>query len=208
MRTRLYLFSALLIVSSAFYIVSCNSGSNEKKDTTTTEKKQMSQEDMIKRGNYLMITSGCHDCHSPKKFGPRGEMTLDSSKLLSGHPGEIPMPPVNLKSLEPGQWMSMSGDLTAFVGPWGLSYTANLTPDSATGTGAWSEEQFINTLRNGKHLGNGRPIMPPMPWQFISQINDDDLKAIFAFLKSLPPVKNVVHAPFSPDEVRNMSATK
>ena len=113
---------------------------------------------------------------------------LDSSKLLSGHPANMPMPPVNLKSLDPGQWMSLSGDLTAFVGPWGLSYTANLTPDSATGIGAWTETQFINTIRNGKHLGNGRPIMPPMPWQFIAQMTDDDLKAIFAYLRTLKPV--------------------
>jgi len=49
--------------------------------------------------------------------------------------------------------------------------------------------------------------MPPMPWQFIAQMTDDDLKAIYAFLKSLPAVKNVVHAPFSPEEVKNMSAT-
>jgi hypothetical protein len=56
-------------------------------------------------------------------------------------------------------------DLTAFVGPWGISYTANLTPDSATGIGAWSEAAFINTIRSGKHLGNGRDILPPMPWR-------------------------------------------
>ena len=208
MRKRLQLFTALFLIASAYYIMGCNNSTEEKKDTMASEKKQMSQEDMIKRGNYLMITSGCHDCHSPKNFGSHGEMTLDSSKLLSGHPAAAPMPPVNLKSLQPGQWMSLSGDLTAFVGPWGMSYTANLTPDTASGIGTWTEENFINTIRNGKHLGNGRPIMPPMPWQFISQMNDDDLKAIFAFLKSLPPVKNVVHAPFSPDEVKSMSTTK
>ncbi len=209
MRKQLYLLSLVFIAGSTFYILGCsNSGSNENKVEGTAQTKPVSQEDMIKRGDYLTITSGCHDCHSPKKFGPHGEMMLDSSKLLSGHPAEIPMPQVNLKSLEPGQWMSLSGDLTAFVGPWGMSYTANLTPDSVSGIGAWNETHFINAIRNGKHLGNGRPIMPPMPWQFISKMNDDDLKAIFIFLKSLPPVKNVVHAPFSPDEVKNMSVTK
>ena len=208
MRKQVFLFSGFIIICFfVLYIVGCtNQSSNEKQEGGMTEKK-MSHEEMIKRGNYLMITSGCHDCHSPKKFGPHGEMMMDSSKLLSGHPAEMPMPPVNLKSLEPGQWMSLSGDLTAFVGPWGLSYTANLTPDSTSGIGTWSETQVINTIRNGKHLGDGRPIMPPMPWQFIAQMTDDDLKAIYAFLKSLPAVKNVVHAPFSPEEVKNMSAT-
>lgn len=198
----------ILAIGFVTFIISCNNEEKKEKEEGTSESKMTSQEDMIKRGNYLAITSGCNECHSPKIFGPHGEMTLDSSKLLSGHPAAANMPPVNLKSLEPGQWMSLSGDLTAFVGPWGMSYTANLTPDSATGIGAWSETQFINALRNGKHLGDGRPIMPPMPWQFIGQMKDDDLKAIYAFLKSLPPVSNVVHAPFSPDEVRQMSAAK
>jgi len=209
MRKLLYLLSCSLIACFAIYFVGCtNQSSTEKNEPGTGASKSMSSEDLVKRGNYLMITSGCHDCHSPKKFGPHGEMLLDSSKLLSGHPASMPMPPVNLKSLEPGQWMSLSGDLTAFLGPWGLSYTANLTPDSATGIGAWTETQFINTIRNGKHLGNGRPIMPPMPWQFIGQMTDDDLKAIYAFLKSLPAVNNVVHAPLSPDEVKAMGGGK
>jgi mono/diheme cytochrome c family protein len=209
MRKPLYLFSMLIICSLILYIVGCtNQATSEKKEEGTAEKKEMSSDELVKRGNYLMITSGCHDCHSPKKFGPHGEMALDSSRLLSGHPSEQPTPPLNVSSLQPGQWMTMTGDLTAFVGPWGLSYTANLTPDSATGIGAWSETQFINTIRNGKHLGDGRPIMPPMPWEFIGQMNDDDLKAIYAFLRSIPPVKNVVHAPLSPDEVKAMSGGK
>ena len=209
MRRQLYVISTVIIGVCAFYAVSCNNAAEEKKtDTDGGDTKTMSQEEMIKRGDYLMLTSGCHDCHSPKKFGPHGEMMLDSSRLLSGHPSEMPLPPPNSTSLQPGQWMSMSGDLTAFVGPWGMTYTANLTPDSASGIGAWSESQFINTIRNGKHLGNGRPIMPPMPWEFIAKMSDDDLKSIYAFLRSIPAVKNVVHAPFNPDEVKSMSATK
>jgi len=209
MRKSLYLFSVLTICSLVLYIVGCtNQATSEKKEEGTAEKKEMSSDELIKRGNYLMITSGCHDCHSPKKFGPHGEMTLDSTRLLSGHPSEMPMPPVNLKSLEPGQWMSMGGDLTSFVGPWGMSYPANLTPDSTSGIGAWTETQFMDAIRNGKHMGNGRPIMPPMPWEFIGQMTDDDLKAIYAFLRSLPPIKNVVHAPFSPDEVKAMAGGK
>lgn len=209
MRKQLYFFSVLIVAGLTFYIVGCtNQGASEKKEESPAIVKSMSTDEMIKRGNYLMITSGCHDCHSPKKFGPHGEMTLDSSRLLSGHPSEMPVPPVSLSALQPGQWMNLTGDLTAFVGPWGLSYTANLTPDSATGIGAWTESQFMDALRSGKHMGNGRPIMPPMPWQFVGQMNDDDLKAIYAFLRSLPPIKNVVHAPLSPDEVKAMSKGK
>jgi mono/diheme cytochrome c family protein len=206
--TFLRTLSLVIAVGLPVFIISCNNEEKKEKEGGMEDHKMMSNEDMIKRGDYLMITAGCHDCHSPKKFGPHGEMMLDSTRLLSGHPESMPMPPVNIKSLEPGQWMSLSGDLTAFVGPWGMSYTANLTPDSATGIGAWNESQFINTIRNGKHLGDGRPVMPPMPWQFIARMTDDDLKAIYAFLKSLPAVKNAVHPPYSPDEVKQMATTK
>jgi cytochrome c len=199
--------TVIFVSGFALYLFSCNSSDQEKKvEASAGEKPAMLKEEMIKRGDYIALTAGCHDCHSPKKFGPHG-MSLDSSRLLSGHPSESPLPPVNVKSLEPGQWMSFSGDLTTWVGPWGMTNTANLTPDSATGIGAWTEAQFINTIRNGKHLGDGRPIMPPMPWEFIGKMTDDDLKAIYAFLNSLPPVKNPVHAPYSPDEVKGM-ATK
>jgi hypothetical protein len=127
-------------------------------------------------------------------------MILDSTKLLSGHPSTSKLPPVSATSFQPGQWVSMAPDITAFVGPWGTSYAANLTPDSATGTGTWTEENFKNALRTGKHMGqpNGRPIMPPMPWQFISKMTDEDLSAVFAYLRSLPAVNNRVPAPTPP----------
>ena len=97
----------------------------------------------------------------------------------------------------------MAPDVTAFVGPWGITYAANLTPDSASGIGAWAEENFVQALRKGKHMGldNERPIMPPMPWELIGRMTDDDLKAVYSYLRSLPPVKNVVSAPIPPHQV-------
>ena len=90
--------------------------------------------------------------------------------------------------------------LTAWAGPWGVSFAANLTPDKETGIAEWSEEHFIQALRTGKHQGqpNGRDILPPMPWQFFKSMTDEDLKAIFAYLRSLPPVKNQVPLPVLP----------
>ena len=58
----------------------------------------------------------------------------------------------------------MSATNTAWAGPWGVSFTANLTPDKETGLGDWTEEQFIATMRTGKHQGKGRPVLPPMPY--------------------------------------------
>lgn len=158
---------------------------------------EKANKDQIERGRYLANTGLCHDCHSPKIFtaaGPEPDMT----KPLSGHPADSPLPPIDARAFKPGYWVLMSSDFTAFVGPWGVSYAANLTPDEQTGIGLWTEDHFIKALRTGKHMGDGRDILPPMPWQFFREMPDADLKAIFAYLKSLPPVKNPVPAPMAP----------
>lgn len=200
MRKRLYLIAVILTGFFTIYLVSCNSNTDQKA-MVASETKTLSKEDLIKRGDQLAAT--CNDCHSPKSMTQMGPVP-DSSKLLSGHPANIPLPPIDTKSLQPGNWMSMAPDVTAFVGPWGISYAANLTPDSATGIGAWSEATFINTIRNGKHLGNGRPLAPPMPWQAISKLTDEDLKAVYAYLMSLPAVNNKVSDPVAPPDVMKM----
>jgi cytochrome c553 len=159
----------------------------------------------IERGQHLVTAGACHDCHSPKLMTTEGPK-VDSSRLLSGHPANAPLPQIDLAALKPGDWIHFSPDLTAFVGPWGMSYAANLTSDSATGIGAWSEANFVGAIRTGKHMGfkNGRSIMPPMPWDNYRNLPDDDLKSIFAYLKSTQPISNRVHEPFTPAEVQAM----
>jgi len=154
---------------------------------------RMSQADMVKRGDYLVNTMGCGDCHTPYKMGPNGpepDMTL----FLSGHPESMKMPPPPAPS---GPWVgSISATSTAWAGPWGISYTANLTPDPETGiSGTYTEEQFIMTIREGKKQGRGRMILPPMPWPVIRNLTDEDLKAIFAYLQTLKPIRNKVPEP-------------
>jgi len=193
-------FSMLLVALSVVVIyLSCNSPS-------MNQPKAMTKEEMIARGKYLVTAGGCNDCHSPKVFTAQGPMP-DTTKLLSGHPAEDPPMPIDTNTLHPGYGYLGAADLTAWEGPWGISYTANLTADSSTGTGAWTEDNFINALRKGKHLGldGGRPILPPMPWPFISQYTDEDLKSIFAYLHSLPPIKNQVPAPVAPSDVMKMA---
>lgn len=144
----------------------------------------------IKRGEYLVTTSACNDCHTPLKMTDKGPAP-DMTRLLSGHPSAIPVPPA--PKLAPGYWNVVVGaTMTAWSGPWGISFTANLTPDKETGLGRWTERNFIETIRNGRHMGRGRPLMPPMPWQVYSNFTDDDLKSIFAYLQSIPPVSNKV----------------
>ena len=157
--------------------------------------------DLIVRGKDLVMHGMCHDCHTPKTFGPEG-MGIDMARALSGHPAGSQLPLMDKKALQPGYWILGAPDLTAWVGPWGVSYAVNLTPDEQTGTGLWTEDVFIQAMRTGKHLGEGRPILPPMPWQFIGDMSDADLKSVFAYLRSLPPIKNVVPQPVAPPDVK------
>ena len=154
----------------------------------------------VERGNYLVSTIGCHDCHTPKKFGPNGP-EIDTTRLLSGHPEgtEMPAPPASSQA-----WMMIaSADLTAFSGPWGISYAMNLTPDQNTGIGIWTEDMFLSALKTGRHMGVSRPILPPMPWTAFRNLSDEDLKAIFAYLRSIPPVHNRIPDPVPPAGAAN-----
>lgn len=149
----------------------------------------------IERGRYLVNSAGCMDCHTPLKNGPRGPEP-DRARAFSGHPEQLTMPPV--PPLPPGPWAVVVGATnTAWAGPWGVSFTANLTPDPETGLGRWSAQDFVKTLRTGRHLGVGRPFLPPMPGSY-GQMKDDDLQAMFAYLQSLPPIRNRVPAPLPP----------
>ena len=147
---------------------------------------------MIERGQYLVTIGGCNDCHSPKRMTPNGPVP-DEARLLSGHPADEKLPEVPPNIFGSDKWGGITNNnLTGWVGPWGTSYTSNLSPDPETGTGVWNEELFIRILRTGKFMGSGRDILPPMPWYDYAKLTDADLKAIFAYLKSLKPVKNQV----------------
>jgi hypothetical protein len=117
------------------------------------------------------------------------------SRRLSGHPESLK---ADTAPKLPDPWMAAaSTTFTAWSGPWGISYSANLTSDPNTGIGQnlWTEELFIRAIREGKHMGTSRPILPPMPWPVIRNLNDEDLKAIFAFLRTVPPISNHVPEP-------------
>lgn len=153
-------------------------------------------ESQVARGKYIVTAFGCADCHTPWKMGENGPEP-DVARNLSGHPASLTMPPA--PALPPGPWvMTVSGTNTAWSGPWGVSFTANLTPDPETGLGKWTANDFVETLRSGRHLGRGRQILPPMPYPAISTLRDDDLRSVFAYLQSVPPIVNRVPEPLPP----------
>lgn len=152
----------------------------------------------IEKGRLPVKVGGCHDCHSPKVMTAQGPVP-DTTRLLSGHPANESVPPFPQGVLSESGWMAATNHhASAWIGPWGISFAANLTPDNLTGIGAWTENSFIKAMRTGKHMGAGRPILPPMPWFNLAELPDGDLRSIFAYLKSLKPVSNQVPLPVPP----------
>jgi len=177
------LFTALMLLTAA----GCHAG-----------KPAQSEAARVARGQMLVSIGGCNDCHTPMKFDPELGMPVhDTTRLLSGHPQGGPEPASALAGHDNGV---IGPTFTSFRLPFGVVYAANLTPDVDTGLGAWTEDMFLRAVRTGRHLGgSGRPILPPMPWTNLALQSDDDLRAIFAYLRSVPPLRNDVPAPRVPD---------
>jgi mono/diheme cytochrome c family protein len=120
----------------------------------------------VKRGQYLVETLGCTLCHSP----------VDEQKRLL-----------------PG--MRLAGGLRLHIWPWGNFPTGNLTSDKETGLGNWSDDEIKRVLTRGT-LRDGTRLLPfPMDWPSYSTMKGDDLNAIVAYLRSVPPVRNKVPRP-------------
>jgi hypothetical protein len=204
MKKLLIVASSILGTFSLFLTISCN---QPKTDVVTPVSNASDKEAALpefagyesqaKWGEHLVKIGGCHDCHTPKKMGPKGP-EIDYSLALSGHPAGLPPIDINRNDVEK-KGLVVTNDLTAWVGPWGVSYAANLTPDD-TGLGSWKEDQFMYAIRNGvsKGLPGSRPLLPPMPWDMFKEMTDGELKAIFAYLKSIPAINNLVPAPLPP----------
>lgn len=175
---------ALAIAAALPLLASCTADVDAKPAGNATLAQQQ-----VERGKYLVGFGGCHDCHTPLTMGPQGPVP-DMSRALSGHPSQLVMPEAPKPS---GPWLwSGAATNTAFAGPWGVSYAPNLTPDKVSGLGIWTEEIFIKAIRTGRHMGVSRPILPPMPWQNLNSLTDEDLKAVFAYLRTVKPVHNEV----------------
>jgi mono/diheme cytochrome c family protein len=177
-------FAAAFAIVAIITTIGCSQDMLSVKAAAAAETRQR-----VERGEYLVKVIGCSDCHTPMKMGPNGPEP-DMSRFLSGHPEQVG--PLSAPEL-PGPWMmAAAATMTAFAGPWGISYTANLTPDQNTGLGIWTEDMFIRALRTGRHMGTSREILPPMPWPAFRNATDEDLAAIYAYLRTVKPVVNHV----------------
>jgi mono/diheme cytochrome c family protein len=196
MKNRIHLFIGTAAI--AFALASCQS--NVEKDTTISQPESNTKtesETKVALGKHLVMIAGCHDCHTPKKMGSKGP-ELDMDRALSGHPAPQPLPELDRKDLE-SKGVAATQGLTAWIGPWGVSFASNITSD-ATGIGNWSEEQFFRALREGKSKGiaTNRQLLPPMPYEMFAHMTDEEISAIFAYLKSTSPIDNIVPKPLPP----------
>ncbi len=192
---------AILAVSFTAAVVSCTGISGGDTKATAETGTKDSTTIRIARGEYLVTIAGCDDCHSPKRLGAHGPEVIPELRL-SGFQQNGQLPPVAKQTVQ-GGWVLMAMDLTAAVGPWGISYSANISSDS-TGIGSWKEENFIRAIREGKSKGleGNRSLLPPMPWPGYKNMTDEDLKSIFAYLKTTKPVHNVVPQPVAFAEIK------
>lgn len=186
----------VLLLCACVYVLGCKPQAADTTAASTEEAPPpgMTKQDSIHRGLYLVTIMGCNDCHSPKIFTQAGEMLFDTTRLLSGHPAGDPDPSLGKKgSTTPQEGIVAGIDFTSYVGPWGRSFAANLTPD-VTGLGQWTFDMFRKAFQEGKFHGidNGRPIMPPMPWQNFAQANNEDVHMIWTYLRSVKPISNKV----------------
>ncbi|HLF63294.1 MAG TPA: hypothetical protein VI603_06065 [Saprospiraceae bacterium] len=188
-----------LVVVGVFALIQCTD--SKAPSVHEAASAQPTHQDTVQRGEYLVNAIGCDDCHSPKRMGAQGPEIIPELRL-SGYPGDRPFDNMALQSLT-GGWYLLNVDLTCAVGPWGASFSANLTSDE-TGVGNWTFDQFKKALKEGKYKGldSGRTLLPPMPWQYYGKLNDDDLAAIFVYLKSITPVRNVPPPPIPPDQLK------
>ena len=177
-----------LINLFSLFILSCTNNR-----TSDVNNSLNTLQDSIKKGEYLVKIMGCGDCHTPKKFGPNGVENMNEY-YLAGFIGTDPLPKLNPVLMPEGMLALASSKLCAFEGMWGISFAANLTPDE-TGIGAWTKEQFIKSLKEGRYKGldSNRLMLPPMPWQnYKENLKDEDAACIFTYLKSIKPVSNIV----------------
>lgn len=191
-----------IIFTFFFGVMSLTSCTDSKQSASEENAKVTAStpQETLKRGEYLVKIAGCNDCHSAKKMGAQGPEIIPDL-MLAGYPSDRPMVKFDDKKIKQG-FAQFYPDLTAAAGPWGVSFAANLTPDE-TGIGNWTEEQFKKALTQGKSKGldGGRMLLPPMPWANYTTMPETDVKAIFAYLKSIKPVKNLVPQPITPDKM-------
>lgn len=193
----------VFLISVIFIFSRCNQNDEQPNNVSAKDSSKTAVDEnggfasQVKWGEHIVTITGCNDCHTPKKMGAHGpEDNMDLE--LSGQQAQMPLISADRKDVE-SKGLALI-NMTEWIGPWGISFSANITSDSTTGIGNWTEDQFIYCMRNGKYNGSpkGRDLLPPMPWQTFAKMTDGELKAVYAYLESTKPIHNIVPQPQPP----------
>ncbi len=181
----LTVFSLLVLVAVSGIAMSCH----QKPATETAYSPER-----LEIGQAIVEGWNCSFCHTPQIKGPDGKSMPDPKRLMSGHPADEKIPTVPDMVITSPEWMEFLDNLDSTV--WAtdnlLIFSANLTPDDETGIGTWTEVEFVETIREGRHRGIERRIKYPMPWRELSEVSDEELLSVYEYLMSLEPVDNKV----------------
>ncbi|MBE0645441.1 MAG: c-type cytochrome [Bacteroidetes bacterium] len=132
-----------------------------------THESRPSPSNKVAYGKYMITMAGCADCHTQMVKGE----PVPGMDYAGGY--ELPLPGGTLRS-------------------------ANITPDTETGIGGWTEDMFVQRFRAYTDSLYVEPELGPtdfntiMPWFLYSRMKDEDLRAIYAYLRTVKPVKNAV----------------
>ncbi len=193
----------LLILLFLALIMSCGSKVEPepapKQDTKSDSQEELYRQYNIERGKRLVELGGCSYCHTPKINTTLGYKP-DKDRFLSGYPEDKPLPELPYAEIIAGEMEKSfyTTDATVWVGRWGVSFAANLTPDPETGIGAMSEEDFIEIFRKKEHFSQENPLITPMPVNVYSQLTFFELRSIYIYLQTLKPISNEVPARIPP----------
>lgn len=155
----------------------------------------------IERGKQLVELGGCDKCHTPKVTTLFGSAS-DPDRFLSGYPQGEPIPELPSSDVGGPEWDTFyTTDGTVWIGKWGVSFAANITPDPETGIGEWTEERFLEMFRGVDHIGEGSTMRSPMPTEVYSKLTDEELRSIYMYLMVIQPIKNKVPDPIRPGQV-------
>lgn len=134
--------------------------------------------DMVRHGEYIATIAGCAFCHSP--FRDDNTM-IDELKYAGGQKFDVV--------------------------PFGTAVTSNLTSDKESGLGDWTDDEIKKSVAAGLRHDGSRMLPYPMPWANYANMKPDDLNALLAFLRSLPPVSNRI-PPWQPRNIASYLAGK
>lgn len=132
----------------------------------TTNRKFESTPERLARGKYIFkFVSGCEDCHSPH------DVTKSGMSIIEG--------------------AEASGEEFLIDGVPAKLFAPNLTPDSETGVGTWTDDELARAIREGV-TREGRAMFPIMPYEDFRYMSDEDVASVVVYMRSLPAVKHAL----------------